>query len=156
MSVSRGKNKKIKNASPNVKDGINFRSKLELYCYEKLKEADIDFVYEGRTFTIMQPFVFGGREFSRGRIRGSQKKGLVEKKGHVFGMTYTPDFVGSYKDGGRFIIETKGWPNDAFPLRWKVFKRYLYEFGFTWDLFIPSNKSEVDEAIKIIVNRNNS
>ena len=34
--------------------------------------------------------------------------------------TYTPDFVGN-----GFIIETKGNPNEAFPLRWKLFKKLI-------------------------------
>lgn len=37
-------------------------------------------------------------------------------------MTYLPDFVG--KD---FIIECKGFPNEAWPLREKLFNFYLYQ-----------------------------
>ena len=30
---------KVRNATPNIFDGIKFRSKLETYCYQKLNEA---------------------------------------------------------------------------------------------------------------------
>lgn len=37
-------------------------------------------------------------------------------------MTYLPDFVG--KD---FVIECKGYPNDSWALREKLFNYYLYQ-----------------------------
>ena len=37
---------KVKNAQPNIYDGIRFRSKLETYTYKKLKEAKIPAEYE--------------------------------------------------------------------------------------------------------------
>jgi hypothetical protein len=36
-------------------------------------------------------------------------------------MTYLPDFVGK-----GFVIECKGFPNEAWPLREKLFNYYLY------------------------------
>ena len=32
---------RVKNATPNIVDGIKFRSKLESYTYKKLKETNI-------------------------------------------------------------------------------------------------------------------
>ena len=47
---------KVKNATPTKVHGINFRSKLEFYCYTALKKAKIDFDYEYPKFTLMTPF----------------------------------------------------------------------------------------------------
>ena len=46
---------KVKNATPTKVNGINFRSKLEFYCYTALKKAGIDFDYEYPKFTLMNP-----------------------------------------------------------------------------------------------------
>ena len=36
------RNKKVKNATPMIYDDIQFRSKLEVYCYKKLKEEGLE------------------------------------------------------------------------------------------------------------------
>ena len=61
-------------------------------------------------------------------------------------LKYTPDFVG---DG--FIIETKGRANDAFPLRWKMFK---YLMTLTCDnrtLYKPQSQKECDITVELIL-----
>ena len=45
-------------------------------------------------------------------------KTVVKKK--ILPIKYTPDFVSD-----SFIIECKGRANESFPLRWKMFKKYL-------------------------------
>lgn len=119
------KNKKVKNATPTSKDGIKFRSKLEAYMYEKLKEAKIYNEYEQNRFELIPAFTFLGK-----KIRA---------------MTYLPDFVG--KD---FIIECKGFPTDAWPLREKLFKYKLFLTQDKRQFFIVHNKKEVEECIKKI------
>lgn len=122
-------NKKVKNATVVIYDGITFRSKLEVYTYKKLKEYKIKAKYEPVSFTLVEPFSYGNK-----KIRA---------------MTYTPDFVG--KD---FIIECKGMPNESFPLRWKLFQLYLHNNNLNYDLYIPHNHKEVDEVIKQIKEKN--
>ena len=39
-------------------------------------------------------------------------------------MKYTPDFVFEYK-GIKVLIEVKGWANDQFAIRKKLFRAYL-------------------------------
>ena len=39
-------------------DGITFASGLERYMYQALKDAKIDAVYEGRTYTVFSGFDF--------------------------------------------------------------------------------------------------
>ena len=81
-------NTKVKNATPVTYDEINFRSKLEVYCYKKLKQNNISAGYESHIFTLLDSFRFNNE--------------IVRK------MTYKPDFVGE-----NFIIECKGQMNDA-------------------------------------------
>ena len=38
----------------------------------------------------------------------------------ILPIKYTPDFIGK-----GFIIETKGRANESFPMRWKMFKKYI-------------------------------
>lgn len=125
MSKKRSKNKKVRNATPLVYDGIKFRSKLEVHCYIKLKENQIAASYEENTFIILEPFIYNGEKIRK--------------------MTYTPDFVG--KD---FVIECKGKANDAFPLRWKIFKYYLYKNDIKYKLYLPRNKKDVDKVVEDI------
>ncbi len=49
---------KVKNATVSKAHGITFRSKLELYCYNALKKAKIDFDYEHPKFTLLEPFLY--------------------------------------------------------------------------------------------------
>jgi hypothetical protein len=116
-------NKKVRNATKVEIDGIKFRSKLEAYTYQKLKEAGIEAGYETVKFTLIEPFKYN--------------------KESVRAMTYTPDFVGE-----DFIIECKGFGNDAFPLRWKIFKYYLYTNKLNFRLYMPRNQKQVNEMIE--------
>lgn len=114
---------KIKNAQPNVYDGIKFRSKLETYTYKKLKEAGIKAEYEPIHFELIPKFEYQGEK--------------------VRAMTYLPDFVG--KD---FIIECKGLIGDSFPLRWKIFKYTLMKQNSNYKLYLVRNQKQVDELVK--------
>jgi len=44
------------NSKKKVIDGITFASSLEAYTYQKLKDADIEFEYEGKTFEVLPSF----------------------------------------------------------------------------------------------------
>ena len=120
-------NKKVKNATPIEKDGIKFRSKLEAYTYDKLKEYNLSFNYESERFDLIPSFLFNGK-----KIRPA---------------TYLPDFVGS-----NFIIECKGYRTDSWPLREKLFKYKLFLTQDKRQFFIVHNKKEVEECIKKIQN----
>jgi hypothetical protein len=120
-------NKKVKNATPLEYDGINFKSKLEMYCYKLLRENNIPVEYEVEKFLILKPFVYNEES--------------------VRGMTFTPDFVGD-----NFVVECKGFMNDAFPLRWKLFKYYLSSNKLRYDLYLPRNKKDVELVVQEIVN----
>ena len=113
-------------------DGINFASGLEAYMHNALKEANIKNQYEGKTFTLFPEFVFDKEAYERCANGKGEYKNRGGKK--VLGIKYTPDFIGD-----NFIIECKGRANDAFPLRWKMFKRFVhYHFrSHIRDRFVP-------------------
>ena len=128
--MKRSQNKKIKNATPIEADGIKFRSKLELYTYKKLKEANIVTEYEQHKYELLPAFVFHGK-----KIRA---------------MTYLPDFVG--KD---FIIECKGFANDAFPLRKKLFEFWLSVHEPETQYHVVRTQKEVDQLVETLKSLNN-
>ena len=131
MRRKKGDNVKIRNAKPNEYDGVKFRSKLETYIYKKLKENGIDAEYEKHKFILLKSFEFQGEKIRE--------------------WTYRPDFV-NLKD--RFIIEGKGWQNDLWPNKLKMFKNYLNSTNMEdYALFVVSNQREVNEMIDIIKNK---
>ena len=138
-------NRKIKNAQNLIVDGKAFRSKLEVYCYQKLKEEHIEFEYEGTRFCLLPDFKYSAAVAESYKKKG--KWGFGEKSSSVKGVTYKPDFVSL--DNG-WLIECKGYPNDAFPLRWKLFKYLLSTNGLELDLYLPKNQGHVDLCIQKI------
>lgn len=126
---------------------VKLKSTLETYCYDKLKEAKLQFGYESETFTLVDSFRYPGvyHKSTRG------KDVLVDATNKVvLAIRYTPDFI-SHEH--RFIIETKGYvpSQHTFPIRWKLFLRYLESNDMDdYMLFIPKNKKQVDQTIEII------
>ena len=132
---------KVKNAKKSVYDGKEFKSNLELHCYKELEKAKILVQYEENTFTIFPAMVY-----PLACYEGTSKK-LYNKGSKIRPITYTPDFV---DPNGKFIIETKGYANESFPLRWKLFKKHLKDNNHHYVLFMPRNKKQVDEVIELI------
>lgn len=112
-------NRKILNATHVEVDGIQMKSKIERTIYLALKEMGITPQYEGETFTYWKDrkpkTLFYDRNHKR-QLRLNMKK--------LISIKYTPDFIFMY-DGIKVIIEVKGWENDSFPLRKKLFRGYL-------------------------------
>ena len=74
----------------------------------------------------------------------SQSTYLGEK---IRPITYLPDFIGK-----NFIVECKGLITDSFPLRFKLFKRYLKQHRSNFKVYLVRNHAQVDEMIKEIIN----
>lgn len=127
--LKKNQNKKIKNATPIEADGIKFRSKLEFYTYKKLKEANIMTEYEQHRYELLPAFVFHGKK--------------------VRAMTYLPDFVGK-----GFIIECKGFNNDAFPLRKKLFEFWLSVHEPETQYHIVRTQKDVDQLVETLKSLN--
>ena len=79
-------------------------------------------------------------------------KELVERGNKkLLPIKYTPDFI-DVLDPPRFIIETKGNPNETFPMRWKLFKMHLVNEGINTNLFMPRNQKDCDKVVCILQN----
>ena len=128
----------------NIKD-IKFRSKLEEYCYEELVKAGLEFEYEPYRITLLPGFRYEG--FSMERKGKKLKPAWIKQQSVV----YIPDFVA--KD---WIIETKGYERPLSVLKWKLFKRYLKQNNENIDLYKPHTRKEVQECIKLILERSAS
>src|SRR4030042_244646 len=136
-------NKKVRNATIISYNEITFKSKLELYCYKKLTELKIKFKYEEITFELIPSFVFENDSYELYKKKGNRYFG--PQRNNIRGINYTPDFVGN-----GWIIETKGNPNDVFPVKWKLFKKYLTDNNIHINLFMPRNQKQIDEIITVI------
>ena len=82
-------NKKIKNATKNTVDGINFKSRLEAMIYKTLKEQGFNVEYEPKKFIIWKGYIptvpFYDKDHKTGLLKPNRDK-LID-------MTYTPDFA---------------------------------------------------------------
>ena len=129
-------------------DGIKFASGLEKYMYVALKNANIHAVYEGATFVLQEDFIFNIDSYERQANGKGEMVNRGQKK--IQNIKYTPDFVSS-----SFIIECKGRANESFPLRWKMFKKYVNWKMKHVTLYKPQNQKECDEVIKLITKKLN-
>ena len=127
-------------------DGIKFASGLEKYMYQALKRAKIQSVYEGATFVLQEDFIFNIDSYERQANGKGQMVNRGQKK--IQNIKYTPDFVSD-----SFIIECKGRANESFPLRWKMFKKYVKEHHSHVTLYKPQNQKECDLVIELITNK---
>lgn len=131
-------NKKIRNATVCKGSGISFKSALERSVYNTLRQSGFDPKYEPKTYMLWSGFVpitpFYDKETDtqqRKRIDGgdtNKSKILVPKTEKIIGIRYTPDFYFRY---GKLdvYIETKGFENDVFYIKKKMF-RYLLDQKF--------------------------
>ena len=125
-------------------DGITFASGLEVYMYKALKKAKIKAVYEGATFELQEGFMFNTDSFER---QGNGKGEMVNRgQKKILNIKYTPDFISD-----SFIIECKGRANESFPIRWKMFKKYVNDNLKRVTLYKPQNQKECDEVIELII-----
>ena len=137
--------RKVRNTTSKDKlmyNNIQFRSSLEVYCYQQLIKNGLEANYETLVIELIPKFTFTGKCLE------SSKNGLKLDSATCRPMTYTPDFVG---DG--WIIECKGFKGmDTWQIKRKLIKYYLKDSGI--DYYIPSNRKQIDEAIKIILEHN--
>ena len=129
-------------------DGIQFASGLEKYMYIALKKAKIKALYEGATFVLQEDFKFDIDSYER----QANGKGDMVNRGQkkIQSIKYTPDFVSD-----SFIIECKGRANESFPIRWKMFKKYVKEHLKRVTLYKPQNQKECDLVIELITKKLN-
>ena len=147
--MKKRKKKKGKNKSWAQKkeyDGIQFQSLLEVYCYQQLKKAGLQFSYEKIIYTLLDGFNVHSPVWTTFR------KIFKARMSAVRPVTYTPDFV--CRDG-KWVIETKGWKSEGFKFRWKLFLRYIKINKLDIELFMPTSKKEVDMVVKYLKEKAN-
>lgn len=154
-------NKKIRNATILEYGGNKFKSKLECNCAKLLDEANIKYKYEELKFILQDNFIPNINIFEVDRKK--EFCNTIHKK--KIQITYTPDFViPAYKIENYtktyyyFIIECKGIPNDVFPLKKKMFLKYLDKFKADYKFeiyyFEPHNIKQLKITIDTIKNLN--
>lgn len=140
---------KIKNATSLIVNGLTFKSKLELFTYNKLLESGIkDFKYEEDKFTLMEPF-----EYNNESIELKKDRSFEPITNNIRAITYLPDFTRINEDKIGWIIECKGFPNDGWANKWKTFKNYLVKNGYNVTLYKPNNQQNVLKTIDMINNK---
>jgi hypothetical protein len=143
MNYKRKKGKSISKAKKYFYNGQEYKSGLEVYMAKVLTENKIKFEYESKKFILQEGFHFDLESWER----QANSKGEFKDRGDtkVREISYTPDFVG---DG--FIIETKGYANESFPMKYKMFKKSISgEEGLS--IYKPQIKAECDLVIKLIL-----
>ena len=116
--------------------GIKFDSELEIHCYKALEEANIKFTYNEKTFTLKESFrptitiinnYYKSGRNKKKRFTKYETKILDElyiDKSKIGSIKYTPDFI-IERDNKTIFIETKGYANESYPYRKKLFISYL-------------------------------
>lgn len=115
-------NKKILNATPLEYDGIQFKSKLEKMAYQTLKEQGFPVQYEPHKYIIWQGLKPNVPFYSKDKVTRmlkSENKKLID-------ISYTPDLEFMH-NGHLIIIEMKGIFNDTYPIKKKMFRKWLEE-----------------------------
>jgi len=143
------KNSKVRNATPLKYYGIQFKSRLELYTYKKLRDANIKFGYENHTFQLIDKFTYDGKSMELFKKKGQKQFDWLNP--NIRGMTYTPDFCNLRR---KWIIECKGFATDSFKLKWKIFKRYMTKNHPGFTLYVPRNQKQVDIVVQHIKDNN--
>ena len=132
-----------KKRKPKKKSLGRYKSSLELYCSDKLRESGIAFTYEEDKFLLMESFRFKHKYFKM----TAKRKDMTDRSNSIQQpIRYTPDFVGvDYK----WIIETKGYlpSHHDFPMRWKIFLKHIMDNNLGYDVYLAKNNKQVDQCI---------
>lgn len=144
-------NKKIKNATEIEYMGITFRSVLERNIYKYLVEHNYSVQHEPVKFIIWEGHEPKIPVFERFKNRKTHLKVWGKNSYKMKDITYTPDFILKYGDK-TYIIEAKGFENDVFPYKKKLFIEYLEKYHPDYTFMEIFSLKELREALKIIEN----
>lgn len=145
--MKHSENKKILNATPLEYDGIQFKSKLEKMAYQTLRENNLPVEYEPKKFIIWEGFKPTVPFYDKDKVTRMLK--LDSKK--LVSISYTPDFLVKYNDY-LVVLEMKGALNDTYPIKRKMFRKWLEENEPKSIYFEIYTKKQLLQAIEIIKN----
>lgn len=123
-------NRKIKNATPTIYNGRQYRSKLETRFARMLDENHISFTYEAETWEIVPKQKYLGKT--------------------VRAVTYTPDFI-----IGDVVVEIKGFRNDVFPLKKKLIIKFINESKPDTVFIEARTVADMTDAVNLILQKQN-
>lgn len=106
-------------------DGVKFDSRLELYCYNLLKENNIDFIFQEK-IELIPKFRYNTQ--------------------NIRAITMLVDFV-ILSDGKRIYVDTKGLATEVSKIKYKMLRYHLKELDNT-DVVWLKNKREVNSFIQ--------
>lgn len=143
-------NKKIKNATSTEFNGIKFKSKSEVMVYKTLLQEGFKPNYEPTKYIIWEGF-----KPSVLTYKPDKSGELVIQNKKLIDITYTPDFLFVAPDNKTLVIlEVKGFCNDLYPVKEKMFRKFLEELSENYNqpviFFQIKTKKQLLQAIKII------
>ena len=151
MTKKNSYNSKVRNARKVLYDGIGFDSKLEVSCYKLLKENNINFTYNEDKILLFEGLKLENTVF----YQPNSKNEYVINTRKVLNTTYTPFFRIITNNGLVIYVETKGKENDVYPLKRKMFLKWLEQVAVDneWKcyFFEPHNVGQIKETIEVIL-----
>lgn len=130
-------NKKIINATPTSVNGIEFKSRMEATVYKYLIDSGYQPQYEPDTFVIFNGFY----------PKPYLVDGVIQKR-KFLDVTYTPDFKVLIGDKVVYV-EVKGFNNDIYPYKKKMFLSLLNNTENTFFIEVHSKKGLVSSIEKL-------
>lgn len=134
-------NKKIKNAIKTTYKDMCFDSKLEYKTYIEFEKNDLILLREPTAYTLSKGFKPTKRCYINSKLTMSKLKD----------MTYTPDFEITINNK-KYVIECKGYSNDVYPYKRKLFRKILENFNDDITFFEIKNNKDIMFAINTIKN----
>lgn len=125
-------NRKIKNSTPKVYNDIHFKSLLEVMVYKTLIQEGFNPEYEKHTYTIWEGFIPTIPFYTKNKFKRKNHNievlsaNTVRDSRGIDSITYTPDFYFEYNNKV-IIVECKGFENNVFPYKFKMFRYYIQE-----------------------------
>ena len=145
-------NPKVKNATACHYDGIDFKSKLEMFFYKYSKEVGIPFNYESYKTTLFEGVRLDGYLYQQ-----NKSKNIVLDTRKILNITYSPDFYrihrNSLNEDVLIVVETKGLKTTAYAIKKKLFlKKMNTTWGQRFYFFEPRNQQNCKQCLEIIKN----
>lgn len=114
------RNKKVKNATKIIVDGVKFDSQLEYYMYRLLRGAGIDFELK-KIYILQVKFKYNGEAIRAIKI-----------------------IVDFYLNPFNMVIDTKGFSTDVSKLKYKMLKASFIKWNDCPKIEMPSTEKECD------------
>lgn len=151
-------NKRIRNATPREYNGIKFKSLSEVMVYKTLTQQGFLPEYERHSYIIWKGFTPSVPYYTKNKFKKKNRnieilsETTANDNRPLSSWVYTPDIYFEY-NGKKIIIEVKGFANDLYSYKCKLFRKYLeeqedkdtYEF---WEIYTKKQLLECINKLK--------